>query len=794
LVIADGLGAEAGAAQESFYPPAAVALGIPSERMVIFRKQRGHTRSDFLWAIDQALRSGAIAAVVAEIGDWLDPADGRRLQLAAEIGGAIGLLVRPRNPVASAGPARGSGPSGIAGSVQRSGRPPRRGRVLRTFAGWFRLCPARVGGGCGSNWRGVAAGSPVAAAWWKSILVPDCLSWGQGDGTGWWRCAVQERTMRRQRWLAVWLDNWPIQRRRCGGLIDTQQSEGLANADPREPGQTGIAEEVPLLLWNEDSRRGRRVTAACEVCQRLGIHPHMPLHEAVELASRATAPEPHAQPKHLALANRDISPVRVERDDPRADRQALGRLADRLLLEISPLVAIEPVPERAPWAGLRRRCSETLLINVTGIGDWFGSEQAVLSATERLLEPHRLRAVMVIADTSAAAWGLVRFGRRDRLLVPPGQTGQAIDPLPIGSLRITAEVAHQLDRLGIQTVGQLRRLPRSGLATRLGSELVRRMDQMFTATDEPLVMHHRQPEDAAVCELEYPTSDMEILRHRIGQLIDTLAARLASGVRGALRLSCRLDVLEDHSPLRIDVGLFAPTADAGHLRRLMITSLEGKRLPAMVQRVSVSVDLSGPLQQFQGTLFGEGSVSDAAARRGLARMIETVAMRLGEDAVVGVSLSKHSLPEAAYTLRPLAGQSHPAMASGTGSARTGRSAVKSPRRSLLPPSIDPLPSDPLRRPLRLFAQPLRIAVVWSPADGLVRRVQIGGRSGDRRPGRIYRVLQCWGPERIETGTAANDLTRRDYYRVEVEGGAWFWLFRQRGQGPGETWYLHGRFD
>jgi protein ImuB len=579
-------------------------------------------------------------------------------------------------------------------------------------------------------------------------------------------------------------------------------------------GNAGVTADMPLLLWHEDPRRGRQVMAACDICQRLAIYPHMPLHEAVELARRAAA---------IDATNQKALSVQVERYNPQADRQALGRLADALLLEISPLVAIEPEPERAPWAGLHHRHSEMLLVNITGIGDWFGSEQAILEATQRLLQRLGLQATMAIADTSAAAWGLARFNDRNGVtrndatdrdaasdcnatLIAPGQMAEAVDPLPVHSLRITAEVAHQLDRLGIKTVGQLRRLPRSGLATRLGNELVRRMDQMLGRREEPLVMHHSEPEDAVTCELEYPTTDLEILSHRIGLLIDTVAERLATRVRGALRLSCQLDILENHPPRRIDVGLFAPTADAEHLRRLMMTSLEGKQLPAMVQRVSVAVDLAGPLRQFQATLFGEESPSDAAARRSLARMIETVAMRLGRDAVLEVLASDHPLPESAYSLRPLAGQTDRPSNDGGGSAKRSGSAgrrnthaIKSPRRSLLPAPLGPLPSDPLRRPLRLFVHPPRIAVVISAAAGVLTHLRISGRPSDSPPShsvasRSYRVLQCRGPERIEAAAAAGGAIRRDYYRVEIEGGVWFWLFRQWGSGRAETWHLHGRFD
>lgn len=75
---------------QQFYPPAAAAMGIDLKRLIIVRPT---TLADRLWAIDQALRSPAIAAVVAEV-EHLDDRAARRLQLAAERGGGVGLLVR----------------------------------------------------------------------------------------------------------------------------------------------------------------------------------------------------------------------------------------------------------------------------------------------------------------------------------------------------------------------------------------------------------------------------------------------------------------------------------------------------------------------------------------------------------------------------------------------------------------------------------------------------------------------------------------------------------------------------
>ncbi len=79
---------------EQFYPPAAISLGIPAESLLVIHQPSKVAAADWLWAFDQALRSGAVAAVYAELGERLDPVVVRRLQLAAEAGGSVGLLVR----------------------------------------------------------------------------------------------------------------------------------------------------------------------------------------------------------------------------------------------------------------------------------------------------------------------------------------------------------------------------------------------------------------------------------------------------------------------------------------------------------------------------------------------------------------------------------------------------------------------------------------------------------------------------------------------------------------------------
>lgn len=74
-----------------FYPLVLQGLGIDMAQVILVRPKDA---ADQRWALDQALRSPAVALAWARL-DRLDDKTSRRFQLAAESGGALGMLVRP---------------------------------------------------------------------------------------------------------------------------------------------------------------------------------------------------------------------------------------------------------------------------------------------------------------------------------------------------------------------------------------------------------------------------------------------------------------------------------------------------------------------------------------------------------------------------------------------------------------------------------------------------------------------------------------------------------------------------
>lgn len=524
--------------------------------------------------------------------------------------------------------------------------------------------------------------------------------------------------------------------------------------------------------------------AASAAAQARGVRPPLPLVEARALLGAGL----------LGAGSRAKSepPAIVAAWDPTADLLALRELAETLSLEISPLVALEPL-QRARWAGQPLHQPDSLLLDITGSGAWFGDETRLLEATGRELRRGGWEARMAIAPSSGAAWALAHTARREQpaeLVVPLDEGREvawnlsperdiatATAGLPTLGLRLPVEAAQKLQRLGIQTIGGLLRLPRGGLASRLGPELLERIDQLLGRSEPPLPVHHAAPEFTIAIDLEYPSDALDLLKDRLQRAAEQLSGRLAKHHFGALRVTCRLELAEQ-PPQAFRLGLFMPTADAPHLTMLLHGLLDQQPLAGKVARIVLAAPLTGSLQTYQPSLL-EPTASGRSAG-GLPRLVDTLSSRLGRQRVVGVRPSDDPLPEAAFQTRPLAGQPQPA--SPTRRRRRGR------RTAWASKTVAPSPAagnpNALARPIDLLRRPRPLVIDEVRDDGRPAAIRL------RRQGKPLAVLRCWGPERIETGWWQGPMTRRDYYRVETDSGQWLWVFRVLKT---NRWFLHGWF-
>jgi len=574
-----------------------------------------------------------------------------------------------------------------------------------------------------------------------------------------------------------------------------------------------------------EARRGTQRVVACSArAVALGVTVGMPLAEATALRGEgrgarddggladhkglqiencklkignSTHPSPlttHHSPlttHHPPLTTHHSSPApRPFPYDPLADRRALEALA-AWSARFSPVVGLED--SAAPGS---------LLLDITGLAHLFGGETSLAARIVHDFARRGLTVRVAVAETLGAAWAVTHFHssfiihsafcilHSSFIILPPGETLPALRPLPVAALRLPEETIGLLRGLGIHWIGQLEALPRRELSSRFGPQLLRRWDQATGRLAEPVPARSQPPKLEAHWSPEHPTARRETIEAALEQLIGQVAETLARLGRGALRLECRLDCssggpvragLVRAGPVRVSVGLFRPTASAGHLFSLARVQLERLRLPGPLLGLHVAVAATAPLSEEQQELFFHG---DGLSRRHphyLAELVERLSSRLGRRSVLGVRLLSDAQPELAWRYDPLVDDS-----------RRGTPRKQAPAE--LPP-----------RPLRLLRRPIALVVTSILPGGLSRfsRSENGTVPFSDEEvvplrllnfhycGRSHRIAQDWGPERIETGWWRDRVVGRDYYQVETTTGDRYWLFRRLRDG---RWFLHGTFE
>jgi len=503
--------------------------------------------------------------------------------------------------------------------------------------------------------------------------------------------------------MCLYLPNWLIQRRLAG------RPEG----------------ERALIVHAGPGRGKPQVVACSHAARKRGVLPGMSLAEAQSLWPAAAG-----------------RAVRFEEHDPQADRQGLLDLARWCQQQISPRVALDP--GEAP---------DCLLLDATGCGEERFAEEAMAA-----LAKHGVRAQAVIAGTIGTAWALAHFSLGDGLCaVPSGSEKNALRPLPIEALRLTASIVETLHELRVVRIGQLLALPRSQLPSRFGIEILRQIDRALGSVAEVLNFEPLVEPLVGSWEFESPAADGQVLNAAIEYLLDQLLTKVPTEQFGIQQLQCTLKPVDD-PPVVIAIELLRPSARKRDLLELVALRIEQLRLGGEVGRVSVEAVSVRPLVLLQDELFGGGPAG--AWRQEVNSLLERLGNRLGDKAVLLPVLQPEHQPEYACRYEPWlqAARSRPS------------------------PVVNDAMESALCRPAFLRAEPTLIGAMSLMLDGSPLQFEWHGG--------LYLVEQAWGPERIETGWWRGADVRRDYYLIETSRGERFWMFRNLLD---ESWYLHGIF-
>ncbi len=478
-----------------------------------------------------------------------------------------------------------------------------------------------------------------------------------------------------------------------------------------------------------------RLVALDETAERLGLRPGQPLADA-----RAMIPA-------LAVAD----------DDPAADRALLEKIAG-WAERYTPLVALDqPQEARSGEAATGKQYG--LMLDITGSSHLFGGEAALLADLVARLRAQGFLAEAAIADTPGAASAVARFGGPS--VVPEGVAAEILKSLPLAALRLDRETVSALDRVGLKRIGQIVDAPRGPLAARFGPALIRRLDQALGREEEAI--DPRRPVPAMIVERRFtePITREEDIAATLSSLAATLARSLETHGLGARQLELALFRV-DGAVRRIAVGAGRPLTDPR-----LVLALFREKFAGLGEAIDMgfgfdmarlSALAAAPVAPAQIDLAG-----NAAAAADLDGLIDRVGARLGADRVTRIRAEGSHIPERAEV-----------WTTEDGGQRTDTEP---------PPS-----SDPISRPLRLFARPEPVEAIAEVPDGPPVRFRW------RRT--LYQVVRAEGPERIAPEWWLHDGFTRDYFRVEDPTGHRFWLYREGLYGRElmtPRWYLHGVF-
>jgi protein ImuB len=398
-----------------------------------------------------------------------------------------------------------------------------------------------------------------------------------------------------------------------------------------------------------------------------------------------------------------------------------------------------------------------LWLDLSGVAHLFGGEERMCRRILLFCARLGFTARIAIAGTTGATHALARFGGQPITICANGNEGDALATLPPAALRLDEAALSAARRFGIGSVGELVAMPRGPLARRFGKQSITRIDQALGRTSEPFdpIVPHEPPR--ALLRLLEPILTAEAISTVLGDLMRNLTARLERDGLAVRRLTliCHRVDGEEQS---LAIGTVSATRDAAHLAHLLGLKIDRIDPGFGIEAMELVATRCEPLRASQ---IGQ-DLGDVPAAADLPPLVDRIAGRIGPERLFRVSAVESDVPERSVQ-------------------RIG--ALEQPQ---------DWPAD-WPRPVRLLARPERVdKVIAELPDQPPLRFSWRGRT--------HRVRKADGPERIfgEWWRRSGEAEAvRDYFQVEDDDGARFWLFR-RGDGldprTGDlSWWMHGLF-
>jgi protein ImuB len=434
---------------------------------------------------------------------------------------------------------------------------------------------------------------------------------------------------------------------------------------------------------------------------RLGVRPGMPLNAALALTHTLEA----------RTLERDLA----------AEHGVLLKLAS-LGHDFTPTVSIE-----SPGS---------LLLEVEGSAHLFGGTGSVCAHARDKFSKHGFMPMTSMAPTPLAALWLAYAGV-EIVVTDAEQLRGVLGRLPVQSVAWSREIHDAFNRLGIQQLGDLLRLPREGLARRFGKQFLDTLDRALGHRPDPRLAWDTPKTCSLSRELPGEFIQVDHMLPYVDAMVEELCGQLRRHDAAVNRLKLKFRHWHQE-PTSVAIGSAVPYRETIRWLDLVHGRLGNLMLPAPVHEIELHTGRFMPYTAVNNDFVGDR----ASTENSIQRLVDLLRSRVGRKKVSGVVVTPDARPADAWA-----------------SAEPGE-ATKNPRVGA-------------HRPLYVLPEPEPLGTCSSGKP--------------RYNGASLSFLS--GPERIEGGWWAEEAWIRDYYQATSTRGERLWIFRE-----GKHWFLHGSFS
>ena len=380
------------------------------------------------------------------------------------------------------------------------------------------------------------------------------------------------------------------------------------------------------------------------------------------------------------------------------------------------------------------RLPSSVLVEIGASIKLFRGTQSLKNQITQTITDLGLHVHTGVSPTPLAAIWLSRY-RSNTTAFTINDLSQHLDPLPTSIIESGDISGMQLHDVGIKTIGQLARIPRSAVTQRWGTYALDQLDRAFGKKPDPQPFFSLPENFDSEVSLNLPASSVGELLFGLHRIIQSMTTYLQVKQYGVIQFELSI-VNEEKLQHDFKFKLSAPSRNPKHLTHLVQERLNRESIPSRIESIHLRSIQETPLTPSSHSLLPHEEQSELSR----SHLIDQLQARVGEKSVYGITVCADHRPEKSW------GETIPGLHQHYTKLNHRPSWLLRIPKALT--SVSDIPT--LRGPLTIID----------------------------------------GPERIETGWWDDLGIKRDYFIALTQDYSQVWIYKDA---VSNQWFLHGIF-